>query len=624
MIRAAIAALLTCTATATAAPRVVSQITATSDVHDVAVLGGRLAFATSGGLVIRRGDRSRTLTAVDGMPGVRLRSVSAINGALWVGGIDGAARLAADREGRLRVTHRIALRRVRRAVTWRGSIWLATFGGGLYTLPANEPGAAPRRVKLGRFRSRLTDLVIAGDHLWVATAGAGIVVINRRGTVDRLIDRRHGLGSNIVWDLAPSGGDVLVATSAGVYRADTSGSIARRAPITRASRRIPIRDARAVLAAGGDRVWVATHGAGVWRVDGARRRRIASNQVARALASAGDSVLVASDRGASEIARGGDRARELFGGGLPSADVTALARAFDRIWVGTFAGGLASMDRRGRVKAERRAGERWGLDRRINDLAVTRDRRGRERLWIATDRGLWWHDGRQLSREIDLHAPGRVHVTSLHVDASGALWATSARTVARRAAGPTGRWRSWTGDDHQPMLQAHAVTTGLDGNVWVGTLHGLVRLDPGSGELEHHSVASAELPVDWVTALIPFDGGVVAGTYHGGLSWIRDGRFRVEREADGGLPAGWVNPHAMEVVDGALWIGTLDRGLMIGKTGAWRLLRITDGLPSNDVTAVLADGPDHVWVATRGGLARLRTLGAAPPTAPKVFSPRSK
>ena len=116
-------------------------------------------------------------------------------------------------------------------------------------------------------------------------------------------------------------------------------------------------------------------------------------------------------------------------------------------------------------------------------------------------------------------------------------------------------------------------------------------------------MSSGDLPVDWVTALAVHGGRLVAGTYHGGLSWRNAGGFRTEGEAQG-LPAGWVNPHAMKTIDGKLWIGTLERGLLIGNRGSWTHLQLRNGLPSDDVTDFLADG-DSVWVATRGGLARV-------------------
>ncbi|RLB50443.1 MAG: hypothetical protein DRJ42_18820, partial [Deltaproteobacteria bacterium] len=63
----------------------------------------------------------------------------------------------------------------------------------------------------------------------------------------------------------------------------------------------------------------------------------------------------------------------------------------------------------------------------------------------------------------------------------------------------------------------------------------------------------------------------------------------------------WVNPHGVQRRDGRLYVSTLGDGLWVYGDGEAH--RIT-GLPSLDVTGVaLADG--DLWVATRGGLARV-------------------
>src|SRR5207245_3126307 len=125
----AAASLLAATGRANADPpalRVVDVVTATSDAHDVAVLGDRTLVATSGGLVVVRGGRiERVLGAADGLPSTRLRSVSVTaDGAVWAGGIEAAARLVAAPDGALRVDRTIPLARVRGVVSWRGAIWL--------------------------------------------------------------------------------------------------------------------------------------------------------------------------------------------------------------------------------------------------------------------------------------------------------------------------------------------------------------------------------------------------------------------------------------------------------------------------------------------------------------------
>ena len=587
-----------------AAPRVDEVITATNDVRDVARLVAegeeRVLLATDGGLVIRQGGATlRVLTARDGLPGARLRSVSVTAAGIWVGAVEGTALLDTET---YQVRRRLALRRVVRVVTIDGADVAATFGDGLWRLPADAT-SDPTPVALGRShaRRRLTDLLPVRDELWVATSGAGILRLSAQGRIVGRLTRRTGLPSNVVWDLAADGRDVLAAAFGGLAVVADSGRVRHGHALSRAAAEIPIADLRAVSATH-DGVLVGSWGAGVHRLRGVRRTVVAEGLRVHVLvdfAEDGDDhgALLGHAEGLASVGPHG--VQSVATGGLPSSDVTALARAHGRTWIGTFSHGLAVLDGH-EIMPMGRATERWGVDRRINDLAVTTADDG-ERLWVATDRGLFVHDGLRFTPVEHEDAPGPVHVTSLHVDARGRLWVTSSRMLARF----DGRgWHSWRGDESLPVLQLHAVTVADDGSVWIGSLHGLYRLDLEGDRFTRHTVSSGDLPVDWVTALVPFDQGVMVGTYHGGLAMAREGTFTRIGEAEG-LPATWVNPHAMRVVGEQLFVGTLEGGLVVGRPGAWQHLTVADGLPSDDVTAVLPASPTSVWVATRGGLARL-------------------
>ncbi len=592
---------LASTATAQREARVVDVITATGDVHDIAILGDRTLVATSGGLVVRRGGEvERVLGARDGLPGARLRSVSVLGEEVLAGGVEGAAILRLDADGSARVTRRLSLRRVRRAVRFGDAIWAGTYGTGLYRI---RDGEAPERIDLGRAapRSRVTDLLVRGDELWVATAGSGILRVGadgrRRGRI------AGGLSELMVWDLEPAGDRVLVGTLNGISVIDGERRIDAHAREARSARFLRVRDVRALHRAG-EQLFVATYGGGVYRLDAGTERPTRLHHRdgdlrAVAVAGAEGTILVGHDHGLART-EGERRLTSLSTGGLPSSDVTAVTRAFGAMWIGTFDGGLARYDGH-RVEAQTRAAERFHVDGRINDLAVT-GRGGSQRLWIATDRGLFVHDGRRFTPVEDAAAPGRVHITSLDVAPDGALWVTSSRLLSRYR---RGQWRSWSGDPSFPVVNLHAVTTDRHGRVWVGSLHGLYQFDEATGTFARHTTASGALPVDWVTAVEPWHDGVVIGTYHGGLSWTDGSAFDVERVSRGGLPAGWVNPHAMRFIGGKLFVGTLERGLLVGNRGQWTQLTAADGLPSADVTDVIPDGSGAAWVATRGGLARI-------------------
>jgi ligand-binding sensor domain-containing protein len=291
-------------------------------------------------------------------------------------------------------------------------------------------------------------------------------------------------------------------------------------------------------------------------------------------------------------------------GGLPSADVTALAPAFGSLWIGTFDHGLARRDRDGSVHEVTEATSRWHVDARINDLARTLDDAHGERLWIATDRGLFVHDGRSFVPVVDRDGPGDRHVSALHVDDAGTLWAAGSEGLfSLRAAAQS--WSQLPIDDPYGMRPLGAVTTDARGTVWAGGLHGLFEIDAHSGHVVRHAVSTSELPVDWVTSVARTASGIVAGTYHGGIVWVADAGVTIEREARGALPTGWVNPHALAVIDGVVWFGSLDRGLVVGARSRWRAFTLANGLPGNDVTAISPNDDGSVWIGTRAGLVRV-------------------
>jgi ligand-binding sensor domain-containing protein len=583
------------------AQEVVETLGANAEVHDVLAFGDRTLLATSGGLlVVREGVVTQRINVAEGLPGARLRSLSLVGDEVFVGGVDGLAILFLQ-DDELQVRRTLPIRRVQRVIRWNGALWIAGFAG-LSRL--TDADAEPEPVPLGTSgaRRRLTDLLVTrdGHELWVASAGAGVIRLDAQGHVLGRLTQRQGLRHNHVWDLETRGDEVLIGTLDGVSVA-RDGAVVRRHALTRASARLPVRDVRQLVVFE-SKVHAVTFGGGVRSLEG---QSSDSERRAYAAALTSEGLVVAHSTGASVV--GG---AELVGGGLPSADVTALARAFGRIWIGTFDQGLATMRTRSAdgtrvISRVSQASARYAVDGRINDLAVT-GRGSTQRLWIATDRGLFWHDGRRYVPVEASSGPGRTHVTSLHVDAEGELWVTSSRVLSRWNPGQD-TWQHWDSDAGFPVAQLHAVTTRqTDGGqeVWVGSLHGLYRFDPVAGHAEAHTVATGDLPVDWVTALATLSGQLVVGTYHGGLAWQGSDEFHIEAEAQG-LPAGWVNPHAMKSISGALYVGTLDRGLLIGRRGHWTHLQVAEGLPSNDVTDVLSDG-DHVWVATRAGIVRLR------------------
>jgi ligand-binding sensor domain-containing protein len=65
-----------------------------------------------------------------------------------------------------------------------------------------------------------------------------------------------------------------------------------------------------------------------------------------------------------------------------------------------------------------------------------------------------------------------------------------------------------------------------------------------------------------------------------------------------------VNPNAMAVSAGQVYVGTLDRGLFIFDRASGRWTNSTVGLPSKNVTA-LAVGGGYLYTGTDNGLVRI-------------------
>ena len=58
--------------------------------------------------------------------------------------------------------------------------------------------------------------------------------------------------------------------------------------------------------------------------------------------------------------------------------------------------------------------------------------------------------------------------------------------------------------------------------------------------------------------------------------------------------------------DGTVWAGTLNQGLSRFRSGSWHRFTVTDGLPSNTITAITGNAEGQIFVGTPSGLAELR------------------
>jgi ligand-binding sensor domain-containing protein len=338
-------------------------------------------------------------------------------------------------------------------------------------------------------------------------------------------------------------------------------------------------------------------------------------------------------------------------------DVTAIALAPDRVWVGTRGGGVAAWSE-GRLLRQY-LGPQDGLP--CNDVNDIVEWRGT--WWFATCSGLAVYDrvrDRMESVPADLPSPA---VSSLAVDSSDRLWAGTAEwwdpLATPSGATSPGGWRpgglslsedgrtwnpapgreSWPSanvadlESWRDALWVAAVphhewaapgTGGSEVGRWVSTGGGVGRFGAGSwtvwGPEQESALASA------VTAVAAGPAAIWFGTSGRGLAAFDGGRWTSYRACSDGrrcLPDDYVS--RVEVgTDGAVWVATQmfnGRGTGLSvldprntpadpRDDAWRTYTRQDGLPADTIAAIMPAATDAgVWLGASDLSAAERRLG---------------
>ncbi|MEM9071868.1 MAG: two-component regulator propeller domain-containing protein [Myxococcota bacterium] len=519
-------------------------LASTSDVQSVAVAEGEIVAATTGGLLLVSEAETTVLTTREGLPDNSVRTVFVEGNAIWVGTDRGAVRIVDGEVGETRARGQ----RVFAIARHDGDLFLGTTGG-LF-----------RGTRLVSDVAHVRALASTQDGLYVATAGSFLHLWD--GT--RL---RRLRSDRFTWDLAAFGSDVYVATSRGIRRYRAGRMVPDRA--ARRSRSLPVADVRA-LAVVDDTVVAGTWGGGLFRYRRGQWREVEGSP-RRVQALSANAAVLGTPEGWYELAEG--RLTRRSSPTLPSNDIAALAETSEGLWVGTFRHGLVLRRRDGSLEIFDE--ERGLVDGRINRLVAQGDR-----LWVATDRGVM---ERRNGEFVFRGLLGR-HVFALGT-AHGLIWAGAGADLYVYRDGAFARIE-------QPGSRPQAIVD-REGSAVVATAEGLVTRHPDGWRVR---TTEEGLTDDWVTAAAVHGGETFVGTYNAGVS-------RVGREVETLRDDLWVNAGAMLASDRGLAVGTLDQGFW-HYDGGWQSLTTDDGLPDNDVTAILKSGEGY-WLATRGGIVRI-------------------
>ncbi|WP_208108750.1 ligand-binding sensor domain-containing diguanylate cyclase [Cognatilysobacter terrigena] len=351
------------------------------------------------------------------------------------------------------------------------------------------------------------------------------------------------------------------------------------------------------------RLWVATLRGGLVRIDTNGRRAVVDGEhglpsdTVNALArDARGRIWVATSQGLARI--DGDRAVPADITGLSAGPVFSLFPLADGgLLVGTEHGALVVAN--GVVGllhpdlATRTATRIWR-----DPSGVT---------WVGTNNaGLARVDGDRIEW---LDAPDGLpnnRVLALGRDDEGSLWVGTNGGLVRLRAAPIHTYTRQQGlaDD---FVRATLVTR--DGQLWIGSGQGLDRMDPATGAITRIGLGTRLADASVLALAEDASGDVLVGTFHDGLLRLHGDAIVDAITMDDGLPSNEVRA-LLAAHDGRIWIGT-KQGVVVHDDASQRVYGAHDGLPAEFVQALHEDADGAIWVGTSAGAAVIRNARAS-------------
>ena len=216
---------------------------------------------------------------------------------------------------------------------------------------------------------------------------------------------------------------------------------------------------------------------------------------------------------------------------------------------------------------------------------------------VATANGLVLFDSAGRQKQVLARADGLIadHVTDLVLNGGHMTVATPAGLTFLD---PDGNRSLYA---FHGLVNNHVYALGAAGtHVLAGTLGGVSILEDGIVRANYTSANSA-LTHNWITAVARVDDEWFVGTYGGGLFRLdTQGTWRPFDDLRGPFE---INANAMVVTNTHVFAGTLSRGLLAYDRQSRRWTTLEAGLPSSNVTALVADPTPYI--GTDNGIVRI-------------------
>ena len=263
------------------------------------------------------------------------------------------------------------------------------------------------------------------------------------------------------------------------------------------------------------------------------------------------------------------------------------------LWIGTVGGGLLRL-KDGRV--DKIATTPQLPSSNVRALLV--DRNGT--VWIGTDRGLSCYAESRIVKVLS-ESVGTIH--ALWEYPAGTIWAGANDGLHRL--GKTGA-QNFRVKDGLAGNSIWALTSSPDGTLWIGARPGgLTSLR--DGKFRRYTVNDG-LTQNGILALVrDRDGNLWIGTDGGGLNRLTNGAFSSYGRREG--LSNQVIRCLFEDREGSIWVGTAGGGLNRFKQNRVSVRTMREGLPSDSVRSLFEDSHGNLLVGTSNGMARISPDG---------------
>jgi ligand-binding sensor domain-containing protein/signal transduction histidine kinase len=281
---------------------------------------------------------------------------------------------------------------------------------------------------------------------------------------------------------------------------------------------------------------------------------------------------------------GGAFRRYTTGDGLPSPVVLSLATTGDGLLLVLTSGGLARYD-----------------GQKFTPLPFSASELGsgpENNVWLATPAGLFSYNDEHL-RAVSVPGLPTEPIEGLGAFQDGSQWV---RTRTAFLMWKQGRLRTWRTGHELPGTRVQSLLADSRGTLWVGTDQGLVALS--SAPTVDNLPLEIQPALGTTSILTIFEDrerNIWVGTDTTGLHILRPQKFRT-------LPSlsGYPITAITQTADGTIWLGSKGEGLFRYEGGQTRHLSTKDGLISDVILTLAADGDGSLWIGTPDGLNHLR------------------